>query len=349
MSRRHIYLALAFAGLACGKPNTGVDPIEPTKPSRSGLDADEAKKDFDTEKVSGSIDPADILTDKASLVKAKYGITLRAANVDACLGEVVIRVKAKADIASTSGDKSAGLFSIEEGIVKCPGIGIFNLKEMLGAFEDQSPPPDMSKAVDVSENVIGLRALRSGLYEPARPMMPSFLATKPDSLKTINVTRALTLTDAKTDAKTSGTVAVRTIALSEYKPPKMQRTFPKVLHFETKNTGFQDVDKVAHFLFESMEFHISLAPLAILRIKFAGRASDYSGQLDKVNPDSTAAGSTPPGVMGGGSANSGFGGVIDALGRFIRVEVELDLMQQQNLDDTNTAPQNDGPVIGLRE
>ena len=179
-------------------------------------------------------------------------------------------------------------------------------------------------------------------------MLPSFLATAPDVLRAIDVKRTVTLTDTKTNEKTTGDVEVKTLSLAEYKPVKMQRTFPKVLNFETTNSGFQGADKVAHFLFDSMQFHISLAPLAILRMQFQGRASDYTGQLDKLTSKGSGGGSNPLGGLSGGD-NNGLEGVIDAIGNVIKVQVELDLMQQQNLEDTNTPPEDDGPVIGLRD
>lgn len=335
-----IFGLFLFCALACGGSSSSSPPSSNvTDKERSNLAKNNEEVDVE-DNVAMSADQ--ILGRDASIVHAKYAITLRTAGVDACTGAVVIRVKAQAP--PKTGDSSAGLFSIDDGIVKCPGVGTFDLKEMMGAFQDQSPPPDMSKAVDVTDHVIGLKALRDGRYDPPRPLLPSFLASEPDQLRTLDLKRSVTLTDTKTNTTATGEVQVKTLSLGEYKPEKMERTFPKVLHFQTTNTGFAEADKISNFIFDSMQFHISLAPLVILRIQFNGRASDYTGKLgelaNKKNSD--------PGGAAAPSIDPAFEGVIAAIGRFVKVQVEIDLIDQKNLDEKNSTSQDAGPVIGLQ-
>lgn len=285
-----------------------------------------------------SISADDILGDDTSFLRAKYSLSLRTVGVNACKGEVVIRVKAKM---SAEGTGAAQLFEINDGIVKCAGLGIFNVKEMLGSMEAQPTPSSIKQPVEVRDNVIGLKGMRNTIYEPARPMLPSFLAASPQELAMLNLTRAVNMVDGDTQQSSNGEITIQTLAFGPWQPPNLQRSFPKVLHFRTTTKGFEGADKISNLMADVLEFRISLDPIAILSIYFEGRASDYTSSLGKIDKD----GKTSIGKMA--KDNGGIIGAVSALARFTKVKMQIDLLDQQNLDETNTAPIDESePIIG---
>lgn len=280
----------------------------------------------------------DILGDDTSFLRAKYQVSLRTLGIDACKGEVIIRVKAKM---SSGGADAAQLFEIKDGLVKCAGLGVFDVAEMLGSMQAQPVPSEVKQPVEVRDNVIGLKAMGSAVYEPARPMLPSFLAASPQELAALNVTRPVSMFDGNTQTTSNGVISIQTLGFGSWQPPNMARTFPKVLHFRTSTTGFNDADKISNMMADVLEFRISLDPIAILSIYFEGRASDYTNSLDKIDKE----GKTSIGKLA--KDNDGIKGAIKALGRFTKVKMQIDLIDQQNLDESDTTPVDDSePIIG---
>jgi hypothetical protein len=354
---RSLYWA-AFAVLlaGCGESSKAPAP-PPAKGAQNGVnggeDSGEEGAGANGPEDGSTPSPDQLLGPDASFLRAKYGLSLRAAGINACLGEVLIAVKASPP---KEGSGSSGLFEIQDGIVKCPGFGTFNLKEMLGAFQDQAPKPDVKNPVVVEDNVISMKVLQQGTYDPPRPLIPSFIAASADELKSLDVTKTVKLTDTKAGTESSGTVQVKTLSLDGWKPPKLDREFPRVLHFQVMNEGFSGADKIGNFIFDKMEFRISLDPIAILSISFDGRASDYTSALanlpagggdGKEGADGKEGGGGGLEQILGGGKDNPLGGVISAFTKVIKIKLEMDLLDQQNLDETKTeSTDSEGPVIG---
>jgi hypothetical protein len=355
--KSHYWAAFAVLLAACGESSSKAPAPPPPKGAqdsgKAGAAGGEGAGANDPEEGGGQPAPDQLLGPDASFLRAKYGLSLRAAGINACLGEIIIRVKASPP---KEGSGSSGLFEIQDGIVKCPGFGTFNLKEMLGAFQDQAPKPDVKNPVVVEDNVISMKVLQQGTYDPPRPLIPSFIAASPEELKGLDVTKTVKLTDSKANTESSGTVQVKTLGLDGWKPPKLDREFPRVLHFQVTNEGFSGADKIGNFIFDKMEFRISLDPIAILSISFDGKASDYTAALanlpagggdGKEGADGKEGGGGLEQILGGGGKDNPLGGVISAFTKVIKIKLEMDLLDQQNLDETKTEePTSDGPVIG---
>ena len=83
--------------------------------------------------------------------------------------------------------------------------------------------------------------------------------------------------------------------------------------YELRNRGFNDVDKIEHFLFDRMLFVISLKPFAVPHIEFEGAVTDFSDAA-------------------GGSGLGRLGDLFEPILRQINVEVDLDLVRAKGLD-----------------
>jgi hypothetical protein len=279
----------------------------------------------------------------AKLLHATYDINVVSLGLPVCKGDIEMQINAALDKSD-----SAQLFEIPSGKVKCTLMGEIDLAQTLGAFSSQG---DQVKDPMVVENdVIHMKQIGKGKYSPARPMLPSFIASSKKDLASLDYTKGVTITQE--DGKTaSGNVNVHTLAFgASHQPPRMNRTFKNVLHFETVNTGFQGVDKVTNLLFDRMEFKISLSPISILYVSFKGKVADYQAAAQS----SGIGGNSPLGGLAGGTGGFGGGGlfgmIIQGLVKIIDVEMQMNLVKQEGLDktpdDAGGGDSTDGEVVG---
>lgn len=275
------------------------------------------------------IDSTDLLGDGASLIDATFKIDVTSLfGIQVCKGEVDFKFNA-----GIGKQASAAMFEIPKGIVDCGLVGKINLAEVLGAFSTQQQ--QAQEPVVIKNNLINLKQIGSGSFNPARPLMPNFIATKKEKLAELDHTEAVTVTSLKDGKKSSGNVTVRTLGMNQsYTPASMQREFSKVLHFEVLNKGFNGADKFATLLFDRMEFKISLDPVAVLYIEFKGKISDAMAAA---------------GGAGGGGALGGLtsGPLIGLLTKIIDVNIKMDLVKMKGLKESPGQDTSDlGEEIG---
>jgi hypothetical protein len=261
--------------------------------------------------------------------------------IGVCKGDIGLKLNANMGKEATS-----ALFEIPKGksIIDCGFLGgKVDLAEMLGAFS-KNPVEQVKDPIVVKDNVISLKQLGAGLYDPPRPLLPSFIATKKSKLASLNVTETVTMKNIKDGTTASGTINVRTIGIDQtYKPQRMQRQFNKVLHFEVTNKGFQGADKLGNLLFDRMEFKISLDPLAILYVEFKGKVSDA---MKAMSSGGGAAGGAGAGGAAGGLGSLASGPLIGALTKVIDVKLKLDLISMKGLEDSNTMAEEGSDDVG---
>jgi len=298
---------------------------------------------------SQNVQSNDLLGGQTALVDAYYDMKVTSLlGITVCQG----RAHVKVNVALKTTDKNFQLFQIPEGTLDCGIIGRqINLAEVLGAFSG-AQPPDVQDPIVVQNNLIAVKVIGYGLYTPPRPMMPSFIASEPDVLRSLDQTVKVHVNDTHENKQSDGQVHVKTLALGDtYKPAAMQRTFTNVLSFEVQNTGFDGVNKVPNALFDRMAFKISLNPMAVLNISFDGSVSDFMAadpQQGQAAPTSTT-GTATTGATTTGSSTQGntiLSGVIGqlilgAVTKIIKVHVDMDLVKMSGLDDRAGADAND--------
>lgn len=324
---------LLVATTGCG------EKIKPIGPPSKGS---EAVKDNDQPPLDARKPPSaeELIGKDAAFLDADYKFDITSLfGIGVCKGDIGLKLNANMGKKAT-----AALFEIpkDKGVIDCGFLGgKINLAEMIGAFS-KDQVEQLKDPLVVKDNVISLKQLGAGRYEPARPLLPSFIATKKEKLASLNVTETVTMTNLKDGSTASGTVNVRTLGIDQsYKPLRMQRQFNNVLHFEVTNKGFQGADKLGNLLFDRMEFKISLDPLAILYVEFKGKVSDAM----KAMGNGAGAGA------GAGGAAGGLGGLakgplIGALTKVIDVKLKLDLISMKGLEDSDTAGEEGSDDLG---
>ncbi len=227
--------------------------------------ADRAQKsNSDSQKPSGT--PADLgLPQTISLIDSTFNIVAKTAGNPACKGQMKINVNA-----ALSSTATTQLLQVPQGGMDCGWLGKTDLAKLFGAFSE--PPAKGEDPLVIANNVLALKALGTGTYSPARPLLPSFLAASRDELAKLNYTeRNITLKTPKGSAK--GNVSVK---MNYYDQPKTvpgtNYNFKHVMNFTITNTGFEGsgVDKFGNFIFDSIEFTMSTSPVSIIGIKLKG-------------------------------------------------------------------------------
>jgi hypothetical protein len=264
----------------------------------------------------------------AAFLDADFKIEVKVLGAAICDGSIKIKINA-----AIGAKNSAKLFEVPSGIVDCT-VYKFDLAEILGSITSEKPKIDVKDPLVVKDGIIAMKALGNGLYEPPRPLFPSFLAEERETLQKLDKRVSLRLTDKAENKSADGSVHLKMTALgAAYTAPAMQRSFPDTMQFELGIEGFDGVNKVGNFIFERMAFVMSLNPIALLHLEFAGPASDLAS-------GAAAAGIDIP------KDDAGIvDGLINVIGGLVDVEVTLDLVKMENLGKTPD-PDDKGPVIG---
>jgi len=329
-------IALALILSACAKGEG--DWVTPAQSSQSGAEQAAATQGADA---TGNLQ--DALPQGGTLLDTEYNINVTALGMSMCQGGIHLKINA-----TFSSQSTTQLFEVPEGTVHCSLFGDIDLKGLLGGFAQSQT--QVQDPIVVEDNIIEIRQIGDGTYDPPRPMLPSFIAGDRSALQSLNVTKSVTINSTKEGKTATGSSTIHMLSFGvPGSTPQMKRTFKDTLDFEVVNTGFDNVDKVSNMLFDRMEFKISLNPIAILHVSFKGSAHDYM-VAQKNNPGLATGGAG--GILGGSGTSGGLMGglvnlIVDGVSHLITVDLEMDLMAQQGLDPNAAADADDaGEVIG---
>ena len=229
-----------------------------------------------------------------------------------CDGSLSLRVNA------TLGGNGKPLLDIPSGSINCALIGKIDLSKILGSLATNDPNPTDSTFV-VTDHLIAIAKLGSASYDPPRPILPSLLSTPKDVLSVLNEEKTVTITTPNQSA--TGDVTVRMLGYDQpYYSSTLGITFLNVADFTVTNSGFKGVDRVANFIFDSIELRINLNPIALVGISFEGPLNMLLGQ----KPATNKAGGLDGALQ---SAEAG-------LASLITVRIDADLMAQDGLKET---------------
>lgn len=321
-------LPLTLAALGCGEDRRA----KPESPTASALsDETEASDDVAAEdaqerpsrqgtKSEAAFDP------HAALLEASFDVRVDVVGYDACRGSADLKL----NTAAGKGPNAAQVLEIPAGLIDCAGYEI-DLRELLGSLAQGVGTGDEPPII-VEGGVIALPVMGSGLYTPARPMFPSFLAEDRETLRAMDRLVNLDVYDQSAEKRDHGSVRLRVLSVgAPYRVESLQRTFDDTIQFELTVDGFEEVDRVDNFIFERMAFVMSLDPVALLHIEFEGPASDLADGADRIGVDVPQ-----EGMMGE---------VVDAFGRLIDVRIVLDLRSMQGLGESS---ESEGPTLDGR-
>ena len=252
---------------------------------------------------------AGIVTGNAS------GTTNNSAQV--CDGDIAIQVN------SSFGSDGRELLNFPKALINCALVGQVDLQKALGSLSKGFTGTPKNPFI-TADNVLSVETLGPGKYQPARPILPSLLASSKNALKNLDLVRTLTLSTPTKVA--TGTVAVKMNSYDEiYRIAGMDLTLPKVAQFTVTNTGFDGIDKGANFLFDSMTLGVSTYPPAITTLSI-------QAPLNLLLAASSANGTTTT-----ANSSDSFGktveGATSGLASLVKIRIDLELVKQEGLDE----------------
>ena len=231
--------------------------------------------------------------------------------VTVCEGEVQLKVNPGV------GTKSGSLLEMPKGELECILGQGFDLREALGSYLSSEEGEEGGAELDFQDSYIALKQMDNTTYSPSRPFLPGFLSDDPDVLTNLSVSKEITLTN--TDPQEEGT-GISTLDMLAFDVPYSINgfDFPRSLTFKATNTGFDTVNKVSHFIFDSLEVVIALEPLAVPRLELVGKVTDLAAAAGEDNP-----------LDAGGGA---IGDIIEQIASQIDVNVVLELKEMKGLN-----------------
>lgn len=280
-----------------------------------------------------------------NFMTAKFNAKATALGMDACNGSVSFQVNVSANQGASN-----QLFKIPEGRLKCSGLagnmgngGEIDLAKMMGGFASAAPVG--ANPIEIIDNVISMNALGGSVYAPARPFLPAFISATPEQLRSLNVSRYLTVTDTVKGTSSNGTANLRVLGYGgSYRPPKLTlgHEFKNVLIYELRHQGFDNIQVMNNMLWDRFKMWISLEPFAILRIEMVATVADAldsssdpaagNQKIDQmVNTFATGFGNLVFGPEIGGILGSLGGSFISGMIKNGAIEVELDIVEMDNL------------------
>lgn len=285
-----------------------------------------------------------LIPEGQSLMNATYFITAGTGALSLCSGNVNLKINSGIIQAN-----STKIFEFPEASMNCALIGKLDLTALLAGFSTAANPE-----MEVIDDVIHVKRLGKGWYDPSRPFIPSFIAASRSKLNSLNYSRDIIVNDEEKKISDKGTVVIRSLGYPlAFKPPRMQREFKKVLDFEVRMTGFNgQIDKPMHMIFDFIRFRMSLDPIAILSIEMRGSLKALAdagrnnpairntsmGQLLGIIPDPNAPNTTALGRLVGGFAN--------LFMQVIKVDLKMNLVSQDGLKDSVEAAEEDEEIFG---
>ena len=267
--------------------------------------------------------------DDATFLDAEFKVEVRTLGAPICEGTVNVRVNA-----TIGKQDSPKLFDIPSGMIDCH-IHKFDLAQILGGAMAKTPKIPIEESLMVRDSIIYMKQLGAGLYTPPRPVFPSFLASKKEIIRSIDQRVALRLDDQKYNKAANGEIRLKVNTLGvPYYLRSMGLNFPNTMQFALETRGFDGLNKPENFLFQKMEFIMSLAPIALLRLDFSGPVSDLASGASSVGFDIPR---DNPGIVGG---------IVNFIGGLMMVDVSLELIKMKNLKEALENSGKPGPVIG---
>lgn len=270
------------------------------------------------------------LPPEATFLDAEFRVVVRTLGARLCEGTVNIKVNAAIDKQNTP-----KLFEIPSGMIDCR-IHKFDLAQILGAAMAKTPSKlPIEESLVVQNSIISMKQLGGGLYTPPRPVFPSFIASERSVLATIDQRTSLRLEDQKNGKTSDGEIRLKVNAVGvPYTLATMGLSFPTTLQFGLEMSGFEGANKPENFIFEKMVFVMSLAPVALLHLDFAGPVSDLASGASSVGVDIPI---PDTGIIGD---------FAKMIGDLIPVEISMDLIKMQNLEESLKNTLQSGPIIG---
>ena len=318
----HAMLAATIAN-GCGGVNlNSAASSGHSKTSKAPSDVNESTENTEAaaHKNKGDTPPPPLLLNATYKIRAGIvtGNAAGTANNSAqvCDGDIEIQVN------STFGGDGKELLNFPKAIVNCALVGQVDLQKALGSLSKGFSGTPKNPFI-TSENVLSIESLGQGTYKPARPLLPSLLASNKNDLKNLNLVRTISLT-TPTQAAT-GSVAIKMGSYDEiYRIAGMDLTLPKVAQFTVTNTGFDGVDKGANFLFDSMTLGISTYPPAITALSVQGPLNLLLAASNTKGTNANAATNTDSFGKTLGDAATGLAGLV-------KIRIDLELINQEGL------------------
>lgn len=280
-----------------------------------------------------------LLPSGQSLLKASYMTEAKSGRLRLCRG--VIDLKVNAEIVKKNSTK---IFEFPKAELDCGLLGRLDLTALLAGFSTSANPE-----MEVKGDVIHIKRLGYGWYDPSRPFLPSFLASSAKNLKRLNYTQDMVVNDTKANHSDRGTVTIRTLGYpTTYTPPGMRRTFKKVLDFEVTIAGFaSNIDKPMNMLFDYLRFRVSLDPIAILSVDLTGKVKALADSAkNKPELQNTSIGTLmgilpDPNAATASAQDKLLGGFADLIMQVMPVTLSMTLESQEGLSDSNKDASDD--------
>ena len=187
-------------------------------------------------------------------------------------------------------------------------------------------------------DVLGVTSLLGVTYVPPRPFFPSLLASKKESLTTLN--RSI---DSKATLDGKEYTGHFALTMQEfdtpYQPPGMKIAFPKSMRFVHKTSGFVGLDPLKGLLFDELAFRMSLAPLAITEIGVKGMADKLIPIIASV-PEQALSGLLKfisPFIKGAVTSKGLDNTILIGITKDIAVTITVSLVSQEGLNEAGQA------------
>jgi len=316
-----VYIALVAATFWSCSDQTATKGINSSK---AEIGEGEGNGDFSE---SGGDKKAPELSEiaKGKFLDAEYRVKITAAFLEVCGGDIKIALD------PTLGASGGQMFDFKSTI-SCLGQE-FDLGEMLKGAGGDAPPE-----IEIKDNVIGFKSMGAVSFQPSRPLIPSFLATKKSKLKSLAVTREVALWNKETGDKGKGSVSLTVTEFGvPYTPPDMVKSFKNTLTFNSQVTGFSNIkSKLTNMLFDKFEAKISLDPIAIpyFRVEFKAEEAAAGGLGGGAGGAGGLGGLLNGGGLGG-DAGGAMGPLIKLAMKIIVVKAEAFLISQEGVEDSS--------------
>lgn len=319
----------------------GCAPAQPPKAPATGdkKPADERQNDDDGLGATNGGGNQTAAPTTGAFLDAVFDVSVKAIGITICSGDVPLKM------VNLTGDKTAGkeveFLNFGDGEIDCGLLGKVKLKEILN---NKTNGPE-AKAVS-KEDVVGFTAL-TGPYEyDFRPLLPAFLTAERAKLTALNRTWPVTARNTQKNETYNGETKVAVEGIAPYKPEAMQRTFNETLSFTTTNTGYDGMDKLEGFMFETISMKLSMKPVVLLHLELSTPISDVA---KKLLPGGGGAQGTGTETATGTGTQPGVGGlIVGLLTKVIHGHVVADLKSAKGIEDTAAAGEtdDDGEKIG---
>ncbi|MBM4250631.1 MAG: hypothetical protein FJ146_01505 [Deltaproteobacteria bacterium] len=268
-----------------------------------------------------------------TFVDAEYEVSIKISAPEFGVQNVALpcqsRVKVKVNINLDAGNKDK-ILDFPDGNFDCGVLGKLDVKTLLGVVAKALPTD--TTAIQVVDNVISVKEIAKGKFDPPRPIFPSFIAASNKDLSGINVNvPTAKLTTAKGTYTGSYGMKVDFAGSTENAPGTVGKQLKRVMQFTTVSSGFSGTDKLAVLLVDSLRVKLNVAPIVLPSLEIRAVAGELF-TTEAIRSGEAAA----TGFIGTGlevlKKLSPDGIIMNALKKF-PVDMKLTLIQQVGLDE----------------